>query len=151
MKSAIVFITMNLLVQSALAGAIPVELKNLLPVGKDERTFRGKTLDGKECSFDVFSAKGRFSASVSVYDGHGNLINSVKFLLGNPNESVEQKNIGSTVNYENLIQQQDPDKDLRLTLKLHKEGKQLKAVQILREEESYIGFSTLDKETCYLQ
>jgi hypothetical protein len=151
MKSLIVSVSLSLLSQAAFAGAIPVELKNLVPVGKDEMTFRGKTLDGKECSFDVFSAKQRFSASITAYDSHGNPVSSVNFRLGGNYELTKQEIVGSTVNYGTLIPKLEPDRDLRITLKLHKDEKKLKAVQLLNEEESYIGFNTVSKETCYLR
>ncbi|UYL09929.1 hypothetical protein B9G69_004985 [Bdellovibrio sp. SKB1291214] len=150
MKSLVVFVSLCLCVSSVFAGPIPLQLKNLVPVGKDEMTYRGKTLDGKECSFDVFSARSRLSASVSIYDGRGNPMTSAKFQLAAAFDSVQAKLVGNTENYEVLIQNES-EKDVRVTLKLHKEDRKLKAVQVLREEESYIGFGTIEKVTCYLR
>ncbi len=153
MKFLIFFVSLIGIASAALAVDVPVNLKNLLPVGKDEVSFRGNTFDKKECSLDVFSARKRFSAGLTVYYGYSNPEpgRSGRFQLGDGSEFVGEKISSGIFSYETLNHALESDKDQRSTLKLYREKGKLKAVQLLVEEEGAFGFNTLTKETCYLR
>ncbi|QDK46540.1 hypothetical protein DOM22_15870 [Bdellovibrio sp. ZAP7] len=153
MKSWIVLVSLISVTSAAVAAEIPVNLKNLLPVGRDEVSFRGTTFDRKDCSLDVFSAKKRFSAVVTVYYGIGqpDPIRTARFQLGEGYDFIGESTSAGILNFQSLHPHvNEEEKDQKATLKLYKEKGQLKAVQLLVEEEGYLGFNTLVKETCYL-
>ncbi|WP_413292907.1 hypothetical protein ACLSU7_16025 [Bdellovibrio sp. HCB185ZH] len=153
MKSWIVLVSLISLTSAALAAEIPVGLKNLLPVEKDEVSFQGTTFDRKDCSLDVFSAKKRFSATVTVYYGMGqpDPMRTARFQLGEGYNFIGESTSAGILNFQSLHPHVNEDeKDQKSILKLYKEKGRLKAVQVLVEEDGYLGFSTLIKETCYL-
>jgi hypothetical protein len=153
MKSWIVLVSLIGVTSAAMAVEVPVNLKNLLPVGKEEVSLHGNTFDRRECSFDVFSARKRFSADLTIYYGYSSPdpARSGRFQLGEGFDLVSEKNVVDTVNYQILSHNQESDKDNRSTLKLYRQKGKLRAVQLLVEEEGRFGFNTVTKETCYLK
>ena len=153
MKSLIVMMSLFVAGSQALAGT-PIELKNLLPVGKDELTLKGTTPDKKDCAVELFSARDQFSASLIVYYAYAKVdsFRSGKFQLGRDGtELSDERELASTMNFETITRRPDPDRDVRTTFKIYKENQKLKAVQLVVEDQTFLGFSTRTKESCFLK
>jgi hypothetical protein len=130
---------------------IPIQLRQLIPVGESNLNLDGKTETGMPCGVNLNRSKLGFSANAFLLDSRGEMIlkTFAKFQIGlGHNLQSLKSSEGDLAAVSAHFAEESYSSDTRSTLVVRREGEHIRSISIEEEKKGLFGWKSRIKTQC---